>query len=67
MPVLSGSPFRREPIGAVRVGTSRVLLELVIRAFQDGQTPEAIVESYETLKEAIDTRKEKSGRTRTTR
>jgi len=39
-------PLRQEPSGAVRVGNSRVLLELVIRAFQDGATPEAIVQRY---------------------
>jgi uncharacterized protein (DUF433 family) len=33
----------------VRVGQSRVLLELVIHAFQDGATPEVIVLSYPTL------------------
>jgi hypothetical protein len=31
------------------VGDSRVLLELVIRAFQDGSTPEAIVQRYSTI------------------
>jgi uncharacterized protein (DUF433 family) len=39
-------PLRQDPSGAVRVGNSRVLLELVIRAFQDGATPEAIVQRY---------------------
>ena len=34
--------------GGLRVGRSRVLLELVIRAFQDGATPEAIVQRYPT-------------------
>ena len=33
----------------MRVGASRVLLELVIRAFQDGATPETIVQRYSTL------------------
>jgi hypothetical protein len=33
----------------LRVGESHVLLELVIRAFQDGATPETIVERYATL------------------
>jgi uncharacterized protein (DUF433 family) len=32
----------------LRVGNSRVLLELVVRAFQDGATPEAIVQRYPT-------------------
>jgi len=39
-------PLRQEASGAVRVGNSRVLLELVIRAFQDGATPEMIVQRY---------------------
>ena len=39
----------KEPSGAVRVGNTRVLLELVIRAFQDGASPEAIMQRYSTL------------------
>jgi len=42
-------PLREDPPGVFRVGHSRVLLELVIRAFQRGQTPEGIVQSYDTL------------------
>ena len=42
-------PLREEPAGVFRVGRSRVLLELVIQAFQGGATPEAIVQSYDTL------------------
>jgi uncharacterized protein (DUF433 family) len=42
-------PLREDASGAVRVGDSRVLLELVILAFQDGATPEAIVQRYSTL------------------
>jgi hypothetical protein len=42
-------PLREEPPGVLRVGKSRVLLELVLRAFQAGATPEAIVQSYDTL------------------
>jgi uncharacterized protein (DUF433 family) len=41
-------PLRPDPSGALRVGRSRVLLQLVIRAFQDGATPEAIVQRYPT-------------------
>ena len=41
-------PLRRDMSGALRVGHSRVLLELVIRAFQDGATPEAIAQRYPT-------------------
>jgi uncharacterized protein (DUF433 family) len=41
-------PLRQDPPGVFRVGQSRVLLELVIRAFQDGTTPETIVRQYPT-------------------
>jgi hypothetical protein len=33
----------------MRIGRSRVLLEVVLRAFKAGATPEAIVQSYDTL------------------
>lgn len=42
-------PFREDAGGALRVGDSRVLLELVVRAFQDGATPETILQRYSTL------------------
>lgn len=42
-------PLREDATGALRVGDSHVLLELVIRAFQDGATPETIVQRYSTL------------------
>jgi len=45
-------PIREDADGALRVGNSRVLLELVIRAFQDGATPETIVQRYSTLARA---------------
>ena len=41
-------PLREDASGALRVGSSRVLVELVIRAFQDGATPEAIAQRYPT-------------------
>jgi uncharacterized protein (DUF433 family) len=42
-------PLREDANSALRVGDSRVLLDLVIRAFQDGATPETIVQRYSTL------------------
>jgi uncharacterized protein (DUF433 family) len=42
-------PLYQDQTGAIRVGNSRVLLELVIRAFQDGLSPESIVSRYSTL------------------
>lgn len=41
-------PLRQDASGALRIGNSRVLLELVVHAFQDGATPEAIVQRYPT-------------------
>ncbi|RUR72984.1 DUF433 domain-containing protein [Chlorogloeopsis fritschii PCC 9212] len=42
-------PLWEDETGAIRVGNSRVLLETVIRAFQDGASPESIVHRYSTL------------------
>ena len=48
-PLSIAVPLREDPPGVFRVGNSRVLLELVIHAFQRGETPESIVQSYDTL------------------
>jgi len=42
-------PLHEDEYGAIRVGETRVLLDLVIHAFRDGATAEGIVESYEAL------------------
>ena len=39
-------PLRRDSSGGLRIGKSRVLLELVVHAFEEGATPEAIVLRY---------------------
>jgi hypothetical protein len=49
-PLSVAVPLYEDPPGVFRVGTSRVLLELVLRAFRDGATPEGIVQSYDTLR-----------------
>lgn len=43
-------PLRTDQYGAIRIGSSRVLLEVVIRAFQRGETPEGIVQSFPSLR-----------------
>jgi hypothetical protein len=48
-PLTAAVPLREDPPGVFRVGKRRVLLELVPRAFKAGATPEAIVQSYDTL------------------
>ncbi len=47
-PVISIS-LQTDEHGAIRVGNTRVLLELVIHAYALGETPEGIVESCSTL------------------
>lgn len=42
-------PLWEGPPGVFRVGNSRVLLELVLNAFRNGETPEGIVRSFRTL------------------
>ena len=42
-------PFTEDESGAIRIGKTRVLLEIVVRAFQDGASPESIVQQYSTL------------------
>lgn len=41
--------LREDSSGSLRIGNTRVLVELVLRAFQDGATPEAIVQRYPSL------------------
>ena len=41
-------PISEDASGGLRVGGSRVLLETIIRAFQDGATPETIAQRYPT-------------------
>jgi uncharacterized protein (DUF433 family) len=43
-------PLREDATGALRVGETRVLLELVVHAFEDGATPETIVQRDPTLR-----------------
>ena len=43
-------PLRITPEGDVRIGATRVLLDLVVHAFDDGATPEAIVQRFPTLR-----------------
>jgi uncharacterized protein (DUF433 family) len=42
-------PLREDPAGVLRVGNSRVLLELVIRDYQRGASPQEIVRKYDSL------------------
>ena len=43
-------PLTRWDDGSIRVGNTRVLLDLVVDAFNQGRTPEEIVVNYPTLK-----------------
>jgi uncharacterized protein (DUF433 family) len=48
-PPVMAIPLHTDEFGAIRVGGTRVLLELVIHAYYLGETPEGIVESYPSL------------------
>ena len=48
-PLTMSVPLREEPAGVLRVGNSRVLLELVIRAHLRGTSPGDIVRMYDGL------------------
>jgi uncharacterized protein (DUF433 family) len=48
-PQAEAPPIREETDGTLRVGDSRVLLELVVHAFEDGATAETIVQRYPAL------------------
>lgn len=42
-------PLRVDEGGAVRVGKSRVSLDLVVEQYENGMTPEDLVRAYDTL------------------
>jgi uncharacterized protein (DUF433 family) len=42
-------PLRVDETGTVRIGASRVTLDVVIGAFRDGESPEAIAEDFDTV------------------
>ena len=49
-PVAINIPLHTDKHGKIRVGDTRILLELVIRAFQQGESAEGILEMYSVLK-----------------
>ena len=42
-------PLHLDEYGAIRVGNTRVLLDLVVHEFHRGASPEGIVDSYDAL------------------
>ena len=42
-------PLRSDEGGAVRVGNSRISLDLVVEQYENGMTPEDMVRAYDTL------------------
>ena len=40
-------PLRREPDGTIRIGQTRVTLDCVAYSFEEGATPETIVDPHE--------------------
>src|ERR1700756_3335340 len=42
-------PLRVDEGGAVRVGNSRISLDLIVEQYENGMTPEDMVRTYDTL------------------
>src|SRR5687768_10276277 len=42
-------PFRKDPGGVIRIGHSRVSLDLIVEQYENGMTPEALVSAYDCL------------------
>src|SRR5262245_27380626 len=42
-------PLRVDPGGAVRVGNSRISLDLVVEQYENGRTPDDMIRAYDTL------------------
>lgn len=42
-------PLRVDEGGVVRVGSSRISLDLVVEQYENGMTPEGLVRAYDTL------------------
>jgi len=42
-------PLRADDVGAIRIGKSRITLDLVVEQYENGMTPEDIVRAYDTL------------------
>jgi len=50
LPLPAGAPpLRRGKDGAVRIGDSRISLDLVFQQYENGMTPEEMVRAYDTL------------------
>src|SRR5262245_13307469 len=42
-------PLRRDEGGVIRVGNSRISIDLVVEQYENGMTPEDMVRAYDTL------------------
>ena len=50
LPLLAESPpLRVEDSGVIRVGKSRISLDLVVEQYENGMTPEDIIRAYDSL------------------
>jgi uncharacterized protein (DUF433 family) len=48
-PVILNVPLRTDAQGVIRVGNTRISLALVISEYQQGKSPQELVESYDVL------------------
>jgi uncharacterized protein (DUF433 family) len=43
------TPFRTDESGTIRIGNSRITLDLIVEQYQNGMSPEDMVRAYNTL------------------
>ncbi len=54
LPILKADPLplRMDEHGAIRVGNSRITLDILVEDFESGASPDEIAQSYDTLERA---------------
>ena len=54
MPILKADPLplRMDEHGAIRVGNSRITLDILVEDLESGASPDEITQSYDTLERA---------------
>jgi len=43
------SPLRHDDGGVIRIGKSRITLDLIVEQFENGMSPEELIRAYDTL------------------
>lgn len=49
IPAVITVPLREDEAGAIRIGDSRLLLEVIIQRYNAGDSPEALAEAFDSI------------------